>query len=166
MRTKITYRFIAAFVFLVSVASAQKPPGETKDQDYAARGAFAAFVVTDLNASVRWYESKLGLHEVKRGRSPRVAAQTVILGGHNIFVELIYYDDRALMSRHIDDTAPVAGPIKTGVIVSQKDFDALAERLRDHGAPVGVFEDKEMDVRTFIVKDNDGNLFQFFANLK
>jgi catechol 2,3-dioxygenase-like lactoylglutathione lyase family enzyme len=144
--------------------SARQAPLEQEGPQFTARGAFAAFVVTDLDASLRWYESSLDLRVIKRGVSPRVAAETVILGGHNVFVELIHYTDRGLAKREIDDRSPVAGPIKVGMIVGQKDFDSLTTYLEKRGASGGAFEDKEMGVRSSIFKDNDGNLIQFFTN--
>jgi catechol 2,3-dioxygenase-like lactoylglutathione lyase family enzyme len=130
---------------------------------FTAQGAFLALVVTDLNASVRWYESNLGFRELKRGKSPRVAAETVILGGHNIFVELIYFEDRTLAKREVNDSAPVAGPMKTGAILGMTGFDSLARYLRNHGVELDIFQDKEMGVQSFIIRDNDGNIIQFFA---
>ena len=154
---------IMAVTFLASAGAFQTASAPHERPVFSASGAFAAFVVTDLDVSVRWYEAALGLHVIKRGKSPRIEAETVVLGGHSLFVELIHYTDRVLAKRQIDDTAPVAGPVKTGAIVSPQDFDALAQHLRDRGAQTGIFADKEMAVRTFIVRDNDGNLLQFFA---
>jgi catechol 2,3-dioxygenase-like lactoylglutathione lyase family enzyme len=158
---------LALVLAAAPAALAQNEPASGLAPAFAAQGAFAAFVVTDLAASVSWYESNLGLHEIKRGRSPRVSAETVVLGGRNIFIELIHFDDRTLAKRKIDDTAPVAGPVKTGMILSRADFEAVAGYFRARGgAELGIFEDKEMAVRSFIIKDNDGNLLQFFAPMK
>ena len=136
------------------------PPTE---HTFAAQGAFIALVVTDLNASLRWYQSNLDLHLIKQGRSTRVAAETAVLSGHNIFVELIHYTDRSLAKREINDAAPVAGPMKVGAIVDPLGFDALTKDLQNHRLEVRSFEDKEMACRSFIVQDSDGNLIQFFA---
>jgi catechol 2,3-dioxygenase-like lactoylglutathione lyase family enzyme len=133
----------------------------TKGPAFTARGAFLAIVVTDLNASVSWYESSLGLHLVKRGKSTRVPAETAVLGGQNLFVELIHHDGKPLP--RLDNEASVPRLIKAGVIVARKDFDAVAAYLQKHGIEAGVFEDKEMGVRSFLFKDNDGNLIQFFT---
>jgi catechol 2,3-dioxygenase-like lactoylglutathione lyase family enzyme len=143
---------------------AQHKPGAGEGPQFTAQGAFAAFVVTNLDANLNRYQSNLGLRVIKRGSSPRVAAETVVLGGHNVFVELIHYTDRTLAKREIDDRNPQAGPIKVGMSVGQKDFDSVSAYMEKHGVDVGVFEDKEMRVRTFIVKDSDGNLIQFFTN--
>jgi len=78
-------------------------------------------VVTDLDASVRWYESNLGFHLVKRGKSSRLPAEAVVLGGQNLFIELIHHDGKPLP--RVDNEASVPRLIKAGVIVAQKDFD-------------------------------------------
>ena len=143
---------------------ARHQPVSREGPQFTAQGAFAAFVVTDLDASLNWYQSNLGLRVIKRGTSPRVVAETVVLGGHNVFVELIHYTDRTLAKRVIDDHNPQTGPIKVGMSLGQKDFDSVSAYLEKHGVTIGMFEDKEMGVKTFIVKDNDGNLIQFFAN--
>jgi catechol 2,3-dioxygenase-like lactoylglutathione lyase family enzyme len=135
-------------------ASTEAPP-------YKANGAFVAIVVTDLEASVHWYESSLGLHLVKRGKSPRLPAETVVLGGHGVFVELIHHDGKQLP--RVDNEASVPRLLKAGVIVGQKDFDAMAAYLQKRRVDTGIFEDKEMAVRSFLFSDNDGNLIQFFT---
>jgi hypothetical protein len=53
--------------------------------------------------------------------------------------------------------------VRNGLIVGQEDFGSVATYLERRGVSVGIFEDKEMGVRSFIVKDNDGNLIQFFT---
>jgi catechol 2,3-dioxygenase-like lactoylglutathione lyase family enzyme len=148
-------------LLFASGAAAQGQPLATGVPAFTAQGAFVAIVVTDLDASVHWYESNLALHLVKSGKSLRVPAETVVLGGHNLFIELIHHDGKALP--RLDNEATVPRLIKAGVIVGQKDFDAVAAYLRSRGVDAGIFEDKEMGVRSFLFKDNDGNLIQFFT---
>jgi catechol 2,3-dioxygenase-like lactoylglutathione lyase family enzyme len=154
---------VAALVIFVCLTGTAQQPERNAPPPLATRGAFFALVVTDMNASLRWYESELGLRVIKQGKSPRVAAETAVLAGQNFFVELIHYTDRALPGRKIDDSAPAAGPLKVGGILDPPVFDALAKRLESHGLEVRIFDDKEMAQRSFIVRDNDGNLIQFFA---
>jgi hypothetical protein len=49
------------------------------------------------------------------------------------------------------------------VIVEQRAFDIVATQLEKHGVSATIFEDKDMGVRSFLVKDNEGNLIQFFT---
>jgi len=136
-----------------------------------AEGAFAALVVTDLEASLQWYESNLNMRVVKRGRSPRVAATTVVLSGHNFFVELIHYDNPAPTKPPQDDRQALEnGVVKVGMILNQPDFDSLWKYLHNRAVNFvgdgGIFSDKEMGVRSFIVRDNSANLLQFFARIR
>lgn len=163
MRTTLQCVSLATLL-LFAVWGAQLQPLAADVPSFNVQGAFLAVVVTDLDASVHWYGSNLGLHLVKRGRSPRVAAETVVLGGHNLFVELIHHEGATLP--RIDNEASVPRLIKAGVIVGQRDFDALAAFLRTRSIKAGIFEDKEMGVRTFLLTDNDGNLIQFFTENK
>ena len=118
-------------------------------------------VVANLDASVDWYRSNLGLHEIKRGKSPLGTAETVVLGGHNLFVELIHHDGNQLP--RVDNEASVPRLLTAGLIVGHNDFDAVAANLRKNGVEVGIFEDKDMRVRSFLFKDNEGNLIQLFT---
>jgi catechol 2,3-dioxygenase-like lactoylglutathione lyase family enzyme len=161
MKTTFKYGWLAVPLLMASRVLAQGQPPATGAPVFTAQGAFVAIVVADLDASVHWYESNLGLHLVKHGKSPRVPAETVVLGGHNLFIELIHHDGRPLP--RIDNEASVPRLIKAGVIVEQKDFDTVATYLQKRGVEAGIFEDKEMGVRSFMFRDNDGNLIQFFT---
>jgi catechol 2,3-dioxygenase-like lactoylglutathione lyase family enzyme len=120
----------------------------------------ARLIVTNLDASVRWYQSSLGLHEINE-QSRRVScAKQAFSTGHSIFVDLIHYSDRPLARRQIDDTTPVAGSVKTGAIISAGGIGPAPAWTRRTN---GVFSDKEIGVRSFIVRDNDRNMLQFFA---
>ena len=160
----LTYRCLVTLLLFVPGATAESQPATTNTTNvpaFTAKGSFFAIVATNLDASVHWYESHLGLHVVKRGKSPRLPAETVILGGHNMFVELIHHDGNQLS--RVDNEASVPRLLKAGVIVGQRDFDLVAAYLQKRGVEAGVFEDKEMGVRCFLFSDNDGNLIQFFT---
>jgi catechol 2,3-dioxygenase-like lactoylglutathione lyase family enzyme len=161
MKTTFKYGWLVALSLFTSGAAAQGQPPATDVPAFTAQGAFVAIVVTDLDASVHWYESNLGLKLVKRGKSPRLPAETVVLGGHNLFVELIHHDGKPLA--RLDNEASVPRLIKAGVIVGQKDFDAVAAYLQKRAIEAGIFEDREMGARSFLFRDNDGNLIQFFT---
>jgi hypothetical protein len=66
----------------------------------------------------------------------------------------------------VDNEASVPRLLKAGLIVGQKDFDAVAAYLQKRGVENGIFEDQEMGVRSFLFRDNDGNLIQFFTQTK
>ena len=163
MTPTINFAWLTALLILAQAPGGSPQASPPTEHAFAAQGAFIALVVTDLNTSLRWYQSNLDLHLIKQGRSPRVAAETAVLSGHNMFVELIHYTDRSLAKREINDAVPIAGPMKVGAIVDPLGFDALTRDLHNHGIEVRSFEDKEMACRSFIMQDSDGNLIQFFA---
>jgi len=160
--TRFRWTLLITLLLFGAKAVTQIQPPTADAPFFAARGAFFAVVVADLDATELWYKSKLGLRRVKRGNSPRVPAETVVLAGRNLYVELIHHDGKQLS--RIDNEDPVPRLIKAGVIVAARDFDVVAAQLEKHGVSATIFEDKEMGVRSFLVKDNEGNLIQFFAH--
>jgi len=119
---------LATLLLFVARAVAQGPPPPTADAPvFVAGGAFCAVVVADLDATEHWCKEKFGLRRVKRGRSPRVPAETVVLAGPNLYVELIHHDGKQLS--RIDNENPLPRVLKAGVIVEQRDFDGVATQL-------------------------------------
>jgi catechol 2,3-dioxygenase-like lactoylglutathione lyase family enzyme len=147
---------------------AQDKVGAPKSAYFDTEGTFIALMVTDFDASQRWYESNFGLHLLRRSKSPDGAAETAVLEGRNLFVELIHLTKSKLATPHSNDHGHPPGLVKAGVIVSPAAFDTMAQTLRQRGVQfVGdIFQDEEMWARSIIVKDNDGNLIQCFAKKK
>jgi len=144
----------------LSVIPALAADASDQQPGVKATGAFVALVVTDLDGSLQWYQSTLGVHVIKRGRSPRVAATTVVLGGSNLFVELIHYDVPAPARAPLDDTHPLTpGILKAGMLLERRAFEALAQRTHAQ-----IFDDREMKMRSFLIKDNEDNLLQAFTS--
>ena len=157
MKMKLPYGCLAALLLSASGAAVQGQARATDVPSFTAQGAFVAIVVTDLDASVHWYESNLGLYLVKRGKSPRVPAETVVLGGRNLFVELIHHEGKALP--RVDNEASVPRVLKAGVIVSQKDFDAVATHLQKRGIEAGIFEIKKWECAALCSGTTTGTSF-------
>ena len=158
-----SFEWLAALLLVFASHGISQQALPSAKATFTAQGAFVALVVTNLEASMDWYKSNLDLAVVKRGKSSRVAAETVVLGGHNMLVELIHFTDRALPKREVRDSAPIAGPMKAGAILDRAGFDALIKALQSRGIEARPFEDREMGCRSFIVRDADHNLIQFFA---
>src|ERR1700749_1757912 len=160
---KLTFigEWLAAFLLLMARGPAFGQASQPPVPPFAAKGAFIAIVVTDLDASVQWYQSNLGLRVIKSGRSARVPAQTVVLGGHGMFIELIHHDGKP--QRRLDNEASVPRLIKAGMILSGQDFEALAKYFGQRDIEAEIFADKEMKARSFLIRDGEGNLIQFFT---
>ncbi len=124
-----------------------------------ADGAFFALSVADMKASVQWYSEKLGLKIVMQMPKQDKTAVTVLEGG-GLIVELIQHDDAAPAGK---DSLLVHGIFKAGVIV--EDFDKTVEALKARHVEIafGPFPKRKNQRANVIVKDNAGNLIQFFG---
>jgi len=141
------------------------PPAHTAPAFTAARGAFLALSVADIEASVAWYRDKLGLDVVQR--PPKFQTGTVvILEGGGLIVELLQLDDGVplrVAAPSIAQAHRIHGVFKAGLIVD--DLDRTIEVLRARGVEIamGPFPARDGQRANAIVKDNAGNLIQFFG---
>jgi catechol 2,3-dioxygenase-like lactoylglutathione lyase family enzyme len=120
---------------------------------------FFAISVPNLDAAVRWYTEKLGLQ--MKLRPPRYENTDVaILEGNGMIVELAQRGGAA--PRAADDDA-VQGFYKAGAMVD--DFDGLIARLRAGGVEIvmGPFPAEADQTANVVIRDNAGNLLQFFG---
>jgi len=130
-----------------------------------AQGAFFAVVVPDLQASAAWYQEKLGLKVVMPlSRHERTAAMALEGGG--LIVELIQNDDAvplATAAPAVKGELFVHGVFKAGVVVD--DFERTVAQLKARGIEIvaGPFPTRPGMRANVLVKDNNGNLIQFFG---
>jgi len=133
---------------------------------FTSSGAFFALSVSDIAASARWYEDKLGLKII--AKPPRSGpADVMVLEGNGLIVELIQHDEAVPRDRllpAVDDAFRVHGYFKAGLIV--KDFDATLAALRTRGVEIayGPYPAREGQRANVIIRDNAGNLIQFFGS--
>lgn len=121
-------------------------------------GSFFALSVPDLDASTKWYTETLGLQVVMQVPRQNKTAVTVLEGG-GLIVELIQHDD----ARPSGDPLLVHGVFKVGIVV--EDYAGLLELLRVRRVEIalGPFPARDGQRPNLIVRDNAGNLLQFFA---
>ena len=134
-------------------------------QPFRTSGAFFALSVPDLEASITWYTEKLGLQVVMR--PPKTEhAEVAVLEGNGLMVELLQLAD----AKPLGQAAPgvsanylVHGYFKAGIVVD--DYDATLEALRARGIEIamGPFPAQSGQRANVIVRDNAGNLIQFFG---
>lgn len=143
----------------------EQAPRSTEPPSIAASGAFFALSVADIDASSKWYSEKLGLKVVMQSPKRDHAAVTVLEGG-GLIVELIQHDDALPLGKAapaVKGNLLVHGVFKAGVIVD--DFDKTLAMLRARGAEIfiGPFPARPNQRANVIIKDNAGNLIQFFG---
>jgi catechol 2,3-dioxygenase-like lactoylglutathione lyase family enzyme len=157
---------VKTLFLLASMAWSQIARSQTSDSiAFKADGAFFALFVADAGASSKWYCEKLGMKVIKY--LPRQDKVTVaILQGGGLIVELIQNDDALPLTKvvpAIQSSILVHGFFKAGVIV--EDFDKLISLFRQRGVEIayGPYPSKGDERANVIIKDNAGNLIQFFA---
>jgi catechol 2,3-dioxygenase-like lactoylglutathione lyase family enzyme len=125
----------------------------------ATHGAFFGVSVADIDASVTWYSEKLGLTVVMR--SPKQdKASAVVLEGGGLTVELVQHDNASDAS---NEAPLVHGIFKAGLVVD--DLDKTLATLKARGVPIflGPFPARGNIKSNALIKDNAGNLIQFFG---
>jgi catechol 2,3-dioxygenase-like lactoylglutathione lyase family enzyme len=144
-----------------SANTASEPP-------FAAKGAFFAMSVADLDASAKWYAEKFGMKTVKRW--PKTKDETfagIVLGGGGLLVELFQSDEAMPLSKvapGIQGADFIHGITKSGIIVD--DFDKTLALLRARNVEIflGPYPANDSTApRNFIIKDNSGTLIQIFG---
>lgn len=135
---------------------------------FTAKGAFFALSVLDLESSARWYSENLGLKIVMQApKTKTVKSAVTVLAGGGLLVELIQNDDARPLSKiasGIQSPEFVHGFTKSGIIVDN--FDETVAMLRARNVPIlmGPFPAHDSTgLKNLIVKDNAGNLIQFFG---
>jgi catechol 2,3-dioxygenase-like lactoylglutathione lyase family enzyme len=147
------------------LAAARPPVPMADDPALSAIGAFLALSVADIDASARWYSEKLGLKVTMRTSKTNGARATVLEGG-GLVVELVEHDAArplSAISPGVKESLYVHGIFKAGVIVS--DFEKTLALLKARNAEIafGPYPARADQRANVIVRDNAGNLIQFFG---
>lgn len=155
-----------ALLLALALLSARTSAAQQSDEPpFRTSGAFFALSVADLAASSRWYREKLGLRIVMEPPRTNDAAVTVLEGG-GLIVELLQHKDAkslAATAPAVRENYKVHGFFKSGLIVD--DFDRTVSALRARGVEIayGPFPKSATQRANVIVRDNAGNLIQFFG---
>lgn len=142
-------------------------PGTPAKPVFKATGGFVAITVPDLDSAAKWYQEKLGLAIVKNHamRADNKAAVTV-LQGNGLAVELIWLADAAPLSKvapQVKGPQDVHGFLKSGIFVDDLDGTLRELKARHVTMAFETFYDKSMDCRMFAIRDDNGNILQFFG---
>jgi catechol 2,3-dioxygenase-like lactoylglutathione lyase family enzyme len=158
-------RSIGLLLCLAMSAQAIAQAPAPAEPAFTTKGAFFGLSVADVEASVKWYSEKFGMKVVLR--PPKIEGSTaVVLEGGGLIVELLQRDDALPLSKaapSITQNYRIHGFFKAGIVVD--DFDATLARLRARGVQIamGPFPKSADQRANVIVRDNSGNLIQFFS---
>jgi|SRR5215472_48676 len=129
----------------------------------AAKGAFFALSVPDMDASVKWYSEKLGL---KVAMQVKEKVSVTVLAGGGLIVELIHSDEampKTKAAPAVKGDIQLHGLFKAGFFV--EDFDKTLALLKERKVEIayGPFPVKENTMKNVIIRDNAANLIQVFG---
>ena len=156
---------VRAGITLISAFGASEAARGQASPVFTAKGAFLALSVADLDASTKWYAEKFGLTVVMRPPKQDKSSVAVLEGG-GLIVELLQRDDATSLRKaapSLDANYQVHGFFKAGVIVDDSDKTLATLKARGVEIAIGPFPATSEQRANVIVKDNAGNLIQFFG---
>lgn len=142
----------------MAVGANTEPLGSSHPPFEGVKGAFLALSVADIEASSKWYEEKLGLAVDMRTKSGKTSV--IVLSGNGLTVELLRNDDATDLGK---DALLAHGIFKAGLVVENlvKTLEEL--KARNVQIAYGPYPARDGAVANFVIKDNSGNLIQFFG---
>lgn len=151
----ISLVFIALLMTVSGLEGQRSPDGLPKFQILGP--GFFALQVADIESAVDWYSTGFSLSPVKEIDDPDGRYRIRILTSPTITVELIeMLDISQAPERHL-------GLFKFGFFVD--DIEAAFHWFRAEGVATdaAIFVDEALSVRSFLVRDPEGNRLQVFA---
>jgi len=160
MKNKI---ILSVFIIIVNMAYSQGgEKSETKPNSFSIDHYFSAIIVKNIDSSVGWYQSVLGLKAKFLPGTPQ-GIRVAILESPQIVIEMIentaWADPKRLLEGKPEGTR-IQGYFKIGFkITSMENF---LEHLKKLNIFVPRIYKDDSGKRNFLVEDPDKNLVQFF----
>jgi catechol 2,3-dioxygenase-like lactoylglutathione lyase family enzyme len=158
----------ATFILLLSftLSTPHSPLPDGKEGIGQATGTFFALSVADVALQSAWYRDKLGLRIISQGEAPNKIAKFALLEGEGLIIELIQHRDaktRAEAAPTIKQAYELQGIFKVGALV--KDLDRVYREVKAKGVPIAydLMRAKDVPLRSFSIRDAEGNYIQFFG---
>ena len=149
---------VGALLQTGTAGAGTEPPAPSDTPCGGVKGAFFALSVADIEASAKWYAEKLGLAVEMHTKSGKTSV--VVLSGNGLTVELIRHDDAMDLGK---DALLVHGLFKAGLVIENLDKTLAELKARNVPIAYGPFPARADAMANFIIKDNAGNLIQFFG---
>lgn len=129
-------------------------------------GTFFALSVANVDSASAWYRDKLGFQVIANGEAPDKTAKFAFLKSNNSIIEIVQHRE----ARSLADAAPsvkqsfqIHGIFKIGYTV--EDLDSVYQYVKERGIPIAydMMPAKDVPMRSFIIRDIEGNFIQFFG---
>ena len=154
MKNKI---ILIVFVIITSTIYGQQ------SASFKVNAYFSALIVKNIDSSVKWYESVLGLKTRFLPDVPQ-GIKVAILELPNIIIEMIenvaWLDPKKILEGKPEGTR-IQGYFKIGFRVTA--MDSFIDHLKKLNISIPrIYKDDNSGKRNFLVEDPDKNLVQFF----
>jgi hypothetical protein len=123
-------------------------------------GAFFALSVADISIMSRWYQDNLELKIISSGEAPNQIAKFAILEGNNILIEIIQHSKAQPRKA---EAVQIHGIFKIGLLVPNLNDVYSSLKKRNITITYELMRAKDVPLRSFAVRDPEGNLVQFFG---
>jgi hypothetical protein len=147
---------LLAFIFIVNIGCAQL------SKSFTVNPYFSALIVKNIDSSVNWYQSVLGLKTRFLPDVPQ-GFKVAILESPQIVLEMIenasWLDPKELLKDKPEGTK-IQGYFKIGFKVTS--MDSFIDHLKKISISIPRIYKDEFGKRNFLVEDPDKNLVQFF----
>jgi len=132
-----------------------------------------AISVANVDETAKWYQDNLGFAVKEKKDFPQHSLRIAFLALNDFEIELV--EDQKSVSlgtiqKHLpeaDDETKIQGFVKLAFTV--EDVEALASRLKRNGVRFQMElnrSNRKEGMKSFIVRDNNGNWLQFFGKSK
>ena len=148
---------LAACLLLLAPTVARGQDASIEDPPFRVEaGTFVAIITRDVDAQADWYRRAFGLRDANHITAEDGRYDIRILAGRGLILELLQLRGTA------EPPERAFGLFKTGMTVS--DIDAAHRWFRqiDADADARVFTDSALAMRSFLLRDPEGNRLQFF----
>ncbi len=129
--------------------------------------SFFALTVKNADSVANWYISAFNLKSMKEINDTERGVVVKIIGNDNMVIEILQMkDSKSAKELGLNSTFQMHGFVKVGFFV--KNLETVQKHLNQKNIPIkyGPFNDESTKTKNLIISDCEGNLLQFFEDVK
>lgn len=129
--------------------------------------SFFAVTVKNADSVANWYASVFHLKSIKEINDTAMGVVVKIIGNENMVIEILQMkDSKTAKDWGLKSNFQVHGFVKVGFFV--RSLDEVQKYFNQKNIKIlyGPFNDESTRTKNLIISDNEGNLVQFFEDIK
>jgi catechol-2,3-dioxygenase len=129
--------------------------------------SFFALTVKNADSVANWYSATFQLRSLKEINDTAMGAVVRIIGNDNIVIEILQLKDaKPAKDFGLASTFQMHGFVKVGFFVKSLDEVVSYFNQKNIKIKYGPFNDEASKTKNLIISDFEGNLVQFFDDIK